>query len=88
MQLVLLHRIKSIAETVMKWQEVGFRGFKDRGGKNWRIDNYARTVVKTTTRRVYRQMRTQPADELGIDTFTTQRKQLRERLTLLCNITL
>lgn len=65
---------KAIAETIMKWQEVGFRGFKDRGGKNWRIDNYARTVVKTTTRRVYRQMRTQPADELGIDTFYYSKK--------------
>lgn len=65
---------KAIAETVMKWQEAGFRGFKDRGGKNWRIDNYARTVVKTTTRRVYRQMRTQPADELGIDTFYYSKK--------------
>lgn len=65
---------KAIAETVMKWQEVGFRGFKDRGGKNWRIDNYARTVVKTTTRRIYRQMRTQPADELGIDTFYYSKK--------------
>lgn len=65
---------KAIAETVMKWQEVGFRGFKDRGGKNWRIDNYARTVIKTTTRRVYRQMRTMPADELGIDTFYYSKK--------------
>lgn len=65
---------KAIAETIMKWQEVGFRGFKDRGGKNWRIDNYARTVVKTTTRRVYRQMRTQPADELGVDTFYYSKK--------------
>lgn len=65
---------KAIAETVMKWQGVGFRGFKDRGGKNWRIDNYARTVVKTTTRRVYRQMRTQPAEELGIDTFYYSKK--------------
>lgn len=65
---------KAIAETIMKWQEVGFRGFKDRGGKNWRIDNYARTVVKTTTRRIYRQMRTQPADELGIDTFYYSKK--------------
>lgn len=65
---------KAIAETIMKWQKVGFRGFKDRGGKNWRIDNYARTVIKTTTRRVYRQMRTQPADELGIDTFYYSKK--------------
>ena len=65
---------KAVAETVMKWQEVGFRGFKDRGGKNWRIDNYARAVIKTTTRRVYRQMRTQPADELGVDTFYYSKK--------------
>ena len=67
---------KAIAETVMKWQEVGFRGFKDRGGKNWRIDNYARTVIKTTTRRVYRQMRTQPAEELGVDTFYYSKKAM------------
>lgn len=60
---------KAISDTVMKWQEKGFQGFKDSAGRNWKIDNYARTVIKTTTYRTYREMRTRPAEELGIDTF-------------------
>ena len=42
---------KAISDTVMQWQEKGFQGFKDRAGRNWKIDNYARTVIKTTTYR-------------------------------------
>ena len=62
---------KAISDTVMKWQEKGFQGFKDSAGRNWKIDNYARTVIKTTT---YREMRTRPAEELGIDTFYFSKK--------------
>ena len=65
---------KAISDTVMKWQEKGFQGFKDRAGRNWKIDNYARTVIKTTTYRTYREMRTRPAEELGIDTFYFSKK--------------
>ncbi|KYF34891.1 phage minor capsid protein [Streptococcus mitis] len=65
---------KAISDTVMQWQEKGFQGFKDRGGRNWKIDNYARTVIKTTTYRTYREMRTRPAEELGIDTFYFSKK--------------
>lgn len=65
---------KAISETVMKWQEKGFQGFKDSAGRNWKIDNYARTVIKTTTYRTYREMRTRPAEELGIDTFYFSKK--------------
>lgn len=65
---------KAVSDTVMKWQEVGFKGFVDRGGKRWKIDNYARTVIKTTVVRSYREMRTMPADELGIDTFYYSKK--------------
>lgn len=65
---------KAVSDTVMKWQEVGFKGFVDRGGKSWKIDNYARTVIKTTVVRSYREMRTMPADELGIDTFYYSKK--------------
>ena len=60
---------KAISDTVMKWQEKGFQGFQDSAGRNWKIDNYARTVIKTTTYRTFREMRTRPAEELGIDTF-------------------
>ena len=65
---------KVISDTVMQWQEKGFQGFKDRAGRNWKIDNYARTVIKTTTYRTYREMRTRPAEELGIDTFYFSKK--------------
>lgn len=65
---------KAISDTVMKWQEKGFQGFKDRAGRNWKIDNYARTVIKTTTYRTYREMRSRPAEELGIDTFYFSKK--------------
>lgn len=65
---------KAISDTVMKWQERGFQGFKDSAGRNWKIDNYARTVIKTTTYRTYREMRTRPAEELGIDTFYFSKK--------------
>ncbi|HGJ0914045.1 TPA: phage minor capsid protein [Streptococcus pneumoniae] len=65
---------KAISDTVMEWQEKGFQGFKDSAGRNWKIDNYARTVIKTTTYRTYREMRTRPAEELGIDTFYFSKK--------------
>lgn len=65
---------KAVSDTVMKWQEKGFQGFKDSAGRNWKIDNYARTVIKTTTYRTFREMRTRPAEELGIDTFYFSKK--------------
>lgn len=65
---------KAISDTVMKWQEKGFQGFQDSAGRNWKIDNYARTVIKTTTYRTYQEMRTRPAEELGIDTFYFSKK--------------
>ena len=65
---------KAVSDTVMKWQEKGFQGFQDSAGRNWKIDNYARTVIKTTTYRTFREMRTRPAEELGIDTFYFSKK--------------
>nr|DAK12051.1 MAG TPA: minor capsid protein [Caudoviricetes sp.] len=65
----LMNPNKAISTTVMKWAEKGFYGFTDKGGKRWRADAYARTIIKTTSWRVYREARKAPADELGIDTF-------------------
>lgn len=65
----LMNPDKAISTTVMKWAEKGFYGFTDKGGKRWRADAYARTIIKTTSWRVYREARKAPADELGIDTF-------------------
>lgn len=60
---------KALSEAVLKMYERGFTAFKDRGGKTWTVERYAQTVIRTTTFRVYREMRERSADELGVDTF-------------------
>ena len=35
----------------------------------WTVERYAKTVIRTTTFRTYREMRERPADDLGIDTY-------------------
>lgn len=60
---------KALSEAVMSMYERGFTAFKDRGGKTWTVERYAQTVIRTTTFRVYREMRERSADELGIDTY-------------------
>ncbi|WP_428206132.1 phage minor capsid protein [Enterococcus cecorum] len=60
---------QAVNQTVMKWFEKGFYGFTDKGGKCWKADNYARTIIKSTAYRVKNEMRMRPAEELGIDTF-------------------
>ena len=60
---------QAFRDTIYKWHERGFRGFQDKAGRWWNADTYARTVIKSTTYRTYRQMREAPAEEFGIDTF-------------------
>lgn len=60
---------KALDETIIKFQERGFYGYTDRAGRRQRADAYARTVIKTTARRTFNEMRMRPAQELGIDTF-------------------
>lgn len=60
---------RALHETIMSWQKKGFTGFTDAAGREWRADSYARAIIKTTTYRVYNEMRTRPAEELGVDTF-------------------
>lgn len=57
---------RALNDTIMSWQK---KGFTDSAGREWRADSYARAIIKTTTYRVYNDMRTRPAEELGIDTF-------------------
>lgn len=59
----------ALNETIMEWHAKGFYGYTDRAGRRQRADSYARTVIKTTVARVNNEMRTRPAEELGIDTF-------------------
>lgn len=65
---------KAIRDTIMKWQKKNFTGFVDKGGREWRADAYARAIIKTTTFRVYNEMRTAPAKEMGIDTYYYSKK--------------
>ena len=65
---------KAISDTVIKWAEKGFYGFTDSQGKHWKADTYARQVIKSTAWRVYREARTAPAEEMGIDTFYYHKK--------------
>lgn len=61
---------KAVSDTVMKWIDKGISsGFVDKGGHTWSIERYADTVMMSTTYRVYNEMRTSAADELGVDTF-------------------
>ena len=60
---------KALSEAVLKMYERGFTAFKDRGGKMWTVERYAQTVIRTTSFRVYREMRERSADELGVDTY-------------------
>lgn len=65
---------KAIRDSIMRWQKKNFTGFTDKGGREWRADAYARAVIKTTTFRVYNEMRTAPAKEVGIDTYYYSKK--------------
>lgn len=60
---------KALSEAVMSMYQRGFTALKDSGGRTWTVERYAQTVIRTTTFRVYREMRERPADDLGIDTF-------------------
>ena len=61
---------KALSEAVLKMYERGFTAFRDRGGRMWTVERYAKTVIRTTTFRTYREMRERPADDLGIDIFS------------------
>lgn len=60
---------KALSEAVLKMYERGFTAFRDRGGRIWTVERYAKTVIRTTAFRTYREMRERPADDLGIDTY-------------------
>lgn len=65
---------RALNDTIMKWFEKGFYGFTDSQGKQWKADSYARTVIRSTVKRAFREMRTAPAKEFGIDTFYFSKK--------------
>lgn len=65
---------KALNDTIMKWFDKGFYGFTDSQGKRWKADSYARTIISSTVKRAFREMRTAPAKEFDIDTFYFSKK--------------
>lgn len=65
---------RALNDTIMKWFDKGFYGFTDSQGKQWKADSYARTVIRSTVKRAFREMRTAPAKEFDIDTFYFSKK--------------
>lgn len=65
---------RALNDTIMKWFDKGFYGFTDSQGKRWKADSYARTIIRSTVKRAFREMRTAPAKEFGIDTFYFSKK--------------
>ena len=59
---------KAVAETVIKWSEKGIEtSFVDKGGHTWNLENYARTVIRSTTNRTYNELRMSRMQEYGVD---------------------
>ncbi|RMI79778.1 phage minor capsid protein [Streptococcus iniae] len=65
---------RALHDTIIKWQDKNFTGYTDAAGREWRADSYARVIIKSTTYKVFNEMRMRPADELGIDTFYYSKK--------------
>lgn len=60
---------RALHDTIIKWQDKNFTGFTDAGGREWRADSYARVIIKSITYRVFNEMRTRAAEDIGIDTY-------------------
>ncbi|MCG4280849.1 phage minor capsid protein [Lacticaseibacillus saniviri] len=61
---------RAIADTIYKWRDQGIKSsFVDKGGHNWSVDSYARTVITTTSNHAFQAVRDQAADDYGIDVF-------------------
>lgn len=61
---------KAITDTVIKWSKRGIdTAFVDRGGNVWSLENYARTVIRSTVNRTYNEQRISRMDEYGVHTI-------------------
>src|SRR5690625_4738 len=60
---------QAIAETVINWSRRGVEtAFVDRGGHIWSLENYARTVIRSTVNRTYNELRISRMDEYDVHT--------------------
>lgn len=61
---------RAVADVVMAAIGKGIpSNFRDKAGRRWAIDTYARTAITSTKYRVYNDMRKKASDEFGIDTY-------------------
>lgn len=60
---------KALTKAVFEMFDNGFTAFVDKGGRTWTAERYAKTVIRTTTFRTYRELKEEPAKELEIDTY-------------------
>lgn len=64
-----LTREQAIAKVVNAWLDKGVpSGFVDRAGKTWAIDNYAKTVIKSTVNNAFNEVTKQRLNDYGLTT--------------------
>lgn len=61
---------RALADTIYKWRNKGITPVLiDKGGHEWSLEGYTRTVIDTTSNRAFQAVRNTAAADNGIDTF-------------------
>ncbi|MFN6706686.1 phage minor capsid protein [Enterococcus faecium] len=61
---------RALADTIYKWRDKGIKPvLVDKGGNEWSLEGYVRTVVSTTSNRAFQSVRDTAAHDNGIRTF-------------------
>ncbi|WP_125604389.1 phage minor capsid protein [Lapidilactobacillus bayanensis] len=61
---------RALADTIYKWRDKGITPVLiDKGGHEWSLEGYTRTVIDTTSNRAFQAVRNTAAADNGIDTF-------------------
>ena len=61
---------RAVADTIYKWRDKGIGPVMvDKGGHNWSLEGYTRTVVNTTSNRAFQNVRDTVAHENNLHTF-------------------
>lgn len=59
---------KAVAKTVIEWSKRGvLTSFVDRGGRRWRLETYAETVIRSTINNLYNDVTIERMKEYGTD---------------------
>ena len=59
---------KAVAETVIEWSKRGvLTSFVDKGGRIWRLETYAETVIRSTINNLYNDVTVERTKEYGTD---------------------